>query len=78
MFDLFAIGTDNALWHNRFNGRAWSGWRSLGGLLISAPSAVAMNGASWVVARGSDNALYYLCLRSPSDYTEWQRLEGPL
>lgn len=78
VFDVFTRGTDNALWHNRFTGSAWSGWQSLGGVLVSAPSAMTMNGASWVVVRGTDSAFYFMWLRSPSDRSEWQRLEGPV
>jgi len=58
--DLFKRGEDNALWHRRFDGFAWSGWVSLGGVLTSAPSA-----ASWapghleVFARGGDNGLWH-------------------
>jgi len=77
MFDVFARGTDNALWCNRFTSNGWSGWQSLGGVLASAPSAMAMIGASWIVARGTDDALYFMWLRSnSSDHSGWQRLEG--
>lgn len=39
--DLFARGTDNALWMNvRAQGaKAWRGWRRIGGVLTSAPTA---------------------------------------
>jgi hypothetical protein len=76
VLDIFARGTDNALWFNRFTGKAWSGWQSLGGVLASAPSAMTMNGASWIVVRGTDDALYFMWLRSSSDRSQWQRLEG--
>ena len=38
--DAFAVGTDNALWHQWFDGSAWGGWESLGGVLASPPVPV--------------------------------------
>lgn len=38
-FDVFARGSDNAIWH-RWRGPNWSSWQSLGGSAISAPVAV--------------------------------------
>ncbi len=38
--DVFARGTDNALWQRSFANGAWSGWHSLGGAIMSAPAAV--------------------------------------
>ena len=37
---LFVRGTDNALWHKWWNGSAWSGWESLGGVLTSGPAVI--------------------------------------
>ena len=37
--DVFARGTDNALWHRWYDG-GWSGWESLGGVITSDPAAV--------------------------------------
>ena len=34
------LGTDSACWHKWWDGNAWGGWESLGGLLISPPTAV--------------------------------------
>jgi uncharacterized protein YkwD len=57
--DVFARGTDNALWHTWFDG-AWRGWESLGGALTSGPDV-----ASWgqgrldVFVRGLDNNLWH-------------------
>lgn len=38
--DVFVRGTDDALWHNAWNGSNWSGWGSLDGILSSSPAAV--------------------------------------
>jgi hypothetical protein len=58
--DLFANGTDSALWHRWWDGRAWGGWESLGGKLTSPPSAVCW-GANRidVFALGTDRALWH-------------------
>jgi hypothetical protein len=58
--NVFARGSDNALWHNWFSGTSWSGWQSLGGGILSGPGSV-----SWspnridVVARGGDNGVWH-------------------
>ncbi len=60
LLNVFARGSDNALWHNWYSGTSWSGWQSLGGGLTSGPASV-----SWgsnridVVARGGDNAVWH-------------------
>src|SRR5699024_3117652 len=75
--DVFARGTDNALWHIWWNGRSWSGWESLGGNITSAPAAV-----SWgpnridVFARGTDDALWHIWWNG-NNWSEWEGLGGP-
>lgn len=57
--DVFAKGTDNAMWHNGWDG-AWGGWECLGGQLTSAPSACSQGVNSIdCFARGIDNALIH-------------------
>jgi hypothetical protein len=57
--DLFAVGTDNAVWHKWWDGSAWGGWESLGGSVFSEVSSV-----SWAANRldlfgvGADSAVY--------------------
>jgi len=36
--DLFGVGTDGGCWTQWYNGTQWSGWDSLGGLIVSEPS----------------------------------------
>jgi hypothetical protein len=63
--DLFARGTDNALWMNVLapGATAWRGWHRVGGILTSAPAAgiwpfsLAPPGLS-VVALGADGNLW--------------------
>ena len=58
--DVFAEGTDSALWHRWWDGSNWGGWESLGGVLTSPPTVV-----SWGPNRldafvlGTDSALYH-------------------
>src|SRR5207245_2258950 len=39
--DVFARGTDGALWHQAGDGHSFWGWESLGGFIIGAPQVVA-------------------------------------
>jgi hypothetical protein len=58
--DVFAVGTDSALYHRWWDGSAWGGWEGLGGTLVSPPEVV-----SWgtnrldIFAVGTDHALYH-------------------
>jgi len=38
--DVFTLGADYAVWHNAWNGSAWSSWHSLGGMFTGRPTAV--------------------------------------
>ena len=38
--DVFAQGTDDALWHRWWDGTRWGGWESLGGSIVGQPEAV--------------------------------------
>ena len=58
--DVFARGTDNALWKLSLNGTQWSGWQPLGSQWSSDPSAVCETGTTNVdiFERWSDNAIW--------------------
>jgi hypothetical protein len=57
--DVFARGTDNALWHIYFAGM-WSAWSSLGSQLASDPGAVSWGpGRIDVFAGASGNTLLH-------------------
>ncbi len=59
--DVFARGTDNALWHKYYSAAGWSDWSSLGGTLASDPAAVAWaNGRIDVFAQAPDNTLSHI------------------
>jgi N-acetylmuramoyl-L-alanine amidase-like protein/repeat uncharacterized protein DUF346 len=74
--DVFARGTDNALWHKWFNG-SWLGWEPQGGALTSDPSAVSWgSGRIDVFARGTDNALWHKWFNG--SWSSWESLGGKL
>ena len=56
--DVFARGTDNALWHMWYDGQ-WHNFENLGGNLLSAPAATSWaSGRIDIVAVQSDGRLY--------------------
>jgi len=72
--DVFARGTDSALWHRWYDG-GWSGWESLGGILTSAPAAVSWSsGRIDVFARGGDSALWHKWY--DGGWSGWESLGG--
>jgi len=76
--DVFARGTDNALWHRWWNGLYWSHWESLGGTLTSDPTAVARApGVLDVFVRGTDGQLWQLAYGA-GGWRGWFGLGGAL
>ena len=60
--DVFARGTDNALWHRSYNNNAWSSWEYLSGQLAptTGPAASSQRaGQLDVFVIGTDNALWH-------------------
>lgn len=57
---IFGVGADNQMWHQMWNGFAWTNWEGLGGVFTSAPAV-----ASWgqdrvdVFAVGADKQMYH-------------------
>ena len=74
--DVFARGTDSALWHKWYDS-GWSDWESLGGILTSSPAA-----SSWAAGRldvfacGTDSALWHKWY--DSGWSDWESLGGTL
>jgi hypothetical protein len=74
--DIFTIGTDLAMYHKWWDGTAWRGWESLGGVCISAPRAV-----SWGPNRidafviGTDRATWHRWWDG-SAWRGWESLGG--
>jgi len=80
--EVFARGTDNALWHiwQTAPNNGWSGWASLGGVITSLPTVT--NDADSrleVFARGTDNALWHIWQTAPNNgWSGWASLGGVL
>ena len=76
--DVFAKGTDNALWHKHYqSGSGWSDWESLGGYLTSSPAAVSWGpGRIDVFVRGTDGALYHQGYNGA--WSGWESLGGQI
>jgi hypothetical protein len=76
--DIFAVGTDSALWHRWWDGNAWGGWESLGGVLQSPPSV-----AAWgpnrldVFVVGTDSAMWHKWWDG-NTWHDWESLGGIL
>ncbi|UVT16517.1 MAG: hypothetical protein H8K04_02835 [Nitrospira sp.] len=74
--DTFVKGSDNALWHQWFDG-GWSGWESLGGVIDGSPCAVSWaSGRIDVFARGMDNALWHKWF--DGGWSGWESLGGTI
>jgi len=78
-YDVFARGTDNAVWHKSFSGGTWSGWQSLGGVASSSPAAAAWGaGTLDLFVRGTDNRLYTRHYSTAAGWSGWSGLGGAL
>jgi hypothetical protein len=76
--DVFARGTDGALWQKTWNGTAWGQWQPLGGGLTSAPGAVSMGAnRTDLFVRGTDNQLWQKTWNGTA-WGQWQPLGGVL
>jgi hypothetical protein len=76
--DIFALGTDQAVWHRWWDGSNWGGWESLGGTLTSPPSAVCWGpNRIDIFANGTDNALWHKWWDG-SNWGGWESLGGVL
>jgi hypothetical protein len=56
---VFALSSDNAVYHMWFDGTSWIRWNSLGGSATSDPAATSWGtGHIGLFARGQDQAIY--------------------
>jgi len=78
--EVFAIGSDNALYHMWQGGGekdGWSNWSSLGGWQSDITVGKNRDGRLEVFAIGSDNAMYHIWQKSPnSGWGDWSGLGG--
>jgi hypothetical protein len=76
--DVFAKGTNHALWHRWWDGSAWGGWESLGGVLTSPPAAVAWGPNRLdIFALGQNHGLWHRWWNG-SSWGGWESLGGVL
>ncbi|MBW4604674.1 MAG: S8 family serine peptidase [Calothrix sp. FI2-JRJ7] len=74
--DVFTVGADNAVYQMTWDGSTWSNWTSLGGLALSAPTAV-----SWgenridLFVRSGDHAIYHKYWNGQV-WSDWVSLGG--
>jgi hypothetical protein len=74
--DIFAVGTDQALYHRWWDGANWGGWESLGGILSSPPSVVCWGpNRIDIFANGTDNAVYHRWWDG-ANWGGWESLGG--
>lgn len=75
--DLFALGTDQALWHTWWDGSKWGAWHSLGGVLTSTPAAVAWGPNRLdVFALGTDHGIWHIAWDGQA-WTPWHGFNLP-
>ncbi|MET0342737.1 MAG: hypothetical protein ABW252_17150 [Polyangiales bacterium] len=76
--DVFARGSDNALWQKTLEDDRWTSWRSLGGSLASGPAAASgAAGEIDVVAKSSAGGLVHRQFRDGA-WGGWKRIDGNL
>jgi hypothetical protein len=76
--DIFARGTNGALWHKYYHpATAWTNWASLGGQLASEPSVVTYGGGEIdVFARGTGSQLLVRQYRPATGWGDWIEMWG--
>jgi hypothetical protein len=76
--DIFVRGTDNQLWQRTWTATgSWTGWTSLGGVLVDNPGAATdSNGKITVHVRGTDNQIWQRAFNGTS-WSNWAALGGP-
>jgi uncharacterized protein YvpB len=76
--DVFVPGSDGSIWFRGWDGASWTGWSSLGGPFVGAPTV-----ASWgpgridVFATGQDQALWHRWFDG-GFWSGWESLGGVL
>lgn len=75
--DIFARGSDNALWHRAFDNGHWAAWESLGGSLAYDPVATSWGrGRLDIFVRGGDNSFQHMWY--DGTWHAWETLDGIL
>lgn len=76
--DVFARGSDDALWHRAYRpGSGWSGWFNRGGVLGSAPDAISWkNGHVAIFVTSKNNEVWERSYNGR--WYPWRRVGGPV
>jgi len=70
--EVFARGSDNALWHKWQVPNGWSDWHSLGGNLRGGPAVgIHAGGGLEVFSVASDGALWHIWQQA-GGWSEWE------
>jgi hypothetical protein len=76
-FELFAIGSDDAVWRNVQRKTGWGGWESLGGSAKRIAASKTKAGRFGLFIIGSDDAVWQRTRTGPNGkFTAWQSLGG--
>ena len=75
---VFAADTDSALQHCTWDGSSWSSWESLGGILMSSPTANSLTNSELihVFGLGTDSAIWRRRWLGAA-WSDWHSLGGP-
>src|SRR5437588_9474590 len=73
---IFALGTDDGIYHKAWIGTQWTDWEGLGGTFTSPPSAVAWGPDRLdIFALGTDNGIHHKAWIG-TQWTDWELLGG--
>ena len=74
--DVFAVKSDEALWHRQLGVTPLPAWESLGGICTSSPAAVSLTpGTIDTFVRGSDSAMWHKRYNGTA-WSSWNSLGG--
>jgi hypothetical protein len=74
---IFTTGTDSSIYWQHWNGAAWSGWTSLGGIFTSIPAAVSWSqGRIDIFGIGTDGGMYHKYYANGEWSGTWEALGG--
>ena len=75
--EVFAVGSDNAIWNNWQNWGPWSGWSKIGGGCSSGPGAISIrDGTMDLFVVGDSNQLWQKWWSSGGGWSEWHPRQG--
>ncbi len=76
--DVFVTGINDAIWLNTRHNGAWSGWQSLGGVVVGGPNAVMVPGGPVQVFAQGGAGVGYVNSYSGTTWSGWKSIGGVL